>query len=176
MENIGYGLGGLANVSDALIGTRPKGVDLITEHSDATGHSAIVREGTTGGYRGDPDALISVGPDRWNARGSWHWMKGTNKWPSYSDNAKDHPRWLQNIKVNMNTIEKYSSWLNKLEDSGRLIYSLELSSCVTHTSMALNLSGIFDIGLHPYLLNAQMYLWSNGVRPWTYNSYYLNNR
>lgn len=73
----------------------------------------------------------------------------------------------------MNTIDKYSNWLNKLESSGKLIYILELSSSDTHTSNALNLSGVFNIGLHPFLLNAQMYLWSNGVRPWSY-SYYLN--
>ncbi|WP_185210780.1 FG-GAP-like repeat-containing protein [Sphingobacterium mizutaii] len=176
MENIGYGLGALANVSDILIGLQPKGVDLVTEKSDAVGHSAIVKEGTTTGVSGnaDPNALISVGPDRiTDPMGSWHWMKGTNKWSSYSAVAEEHPRWIQNIKVNMNTIEKYSNWLNKLESSNKLIYSLELSSCVTHTSAALNLSGIFNIGIHPFLLNAQMYLWSNGVRPWTY-SYYLN--
>lgn len=176
LENMGYGLGALANVSDVLIGIRPKGVDLVTEKSDAVGHSAIVKERTTTGVAGnaDPNAFISVGPDRiTDPYGNWHWMKGTNKWSSYSAVAEEHPRWIQNIKVNMNTIEKYSNWLNKLESSNKLIYSLELSSCVTHTSAALNLSGIFNIGIHPFLLNAQMYLWSNGVRPWTY-SYYLN--
>ncbi len=59
--------------------------------------------------------------------------------------------------------------------TGKLIYSVEFSSCVTHTSMALNLSGIFNIGIHPYLLNAQMYLWSNGLRPWNF-SYFLNQQ
>jgi hypothetical protein len=73
----------------------------------------------------------------------------------------------------MSTIEKYSNWLNTRAAAGKLAYSVELSSCVTHTSTALNLSGIFNIGIHPYLLNAQMYLWSNGIRPWTF-SYFLN--
>ena len=68
---------------------------------------------------------------------------------------------------------KYGQWLNKMENSGKFIYSLELSSCVTHTSVALNLSGLFNIGIHPYLLNAQMYLWGNGIRPGTY-SYFFN--
>ena len=33
------------------------------------------------------------------------------------------------------------------------------------------IAGIFNIGIHPYLLNAQMYLWSNGIRPWTVINY-----
>lgn len=56
----------------------------------------------------------------------------------------------------------------RLSSSGKLIYSVELSSCVTHTSMALNLSELFNIGILPYLLSSQMYLWSNGIRPWSY--------
>lgn len=69
-------------------------------------------------------------------------------------------------------IDKYSVWLNKLENNGSLIYSLELSSCVARTSMTLNMSGIFDIGIHPYLLHAQMYIRSIGFRPFI-NSYYF---
>lgn len=68
----------------------------------------------------------------------------------------------------MGKIEKYANWLNSMEATGTLKYSVELSSCVTHTSLALNYSGIFNIGLHPYLLSAQMALWTNGVRPWTF--------
>jgi RHS repeat-associated protein len=174
-ENVGYGLGAMANLSDILTGLQPKGVDLVTEHSDKSGHSAMVKEGTaTGVYDGtDPNALISVGPDRINEPyGSWHWMKGTNGWDSHS--RAGEMIWRQNLKVNMGTIEKYSRWLNARAATGKLVYSVELSSCVTHTSTALNLSGIFNIGIHPYLLNAQMYLWSNGIRPWTFN-YFLNH-
>jgi hypothetical protein len=173
-ENLGYSFGALANVSDILTGLRPKGVDLVTEHSDEVGHSALVKAETATGGAGasDPNALISVGPDRMNdPGGSWHWMKGTNGWDSHS--RAGEIIWRQNLKVNMSTIERYSNWLNKLEQGGNLVYSLELSSCVTHTSAALNLSGIFNIGIHPYLPNAQMYLWSNGIRPWTF-SYFLN--
>ena len=77
------------------------------------------------------------------------------------------------IKSLRGTITKYANWLNAREAIGKLHYSVEISSCVSHTSRALNLSGIFNIGIHPYLLNAQMYLWSNGIRPWTF-SYFLN--
>ncbi|MDL2323358.1 FG-GAP-like repeat-containing protein [Bacteroidales bacterium OttesenSCG-928-A17] len=175
-ENLRYGLSALANLSDILMGTQPENVDLVTEHSDATGHSAIVKKGssTATGYgngdptNADPNGIISVGPNRYtDPRGSWHWMKGTNKWDTHTSQGEVF--WRQSLEVNMNTINKYANYLNKSEQSGRLIYSVELSSCVTHTSMALNLSGLFNIGIHPYLLNAQMYLWSNGIRPWTFN-------
>ena len=179
LENIGYGLGAMANVSDILTGFRPQKIDLVTEHSDATGHSAIVEQGSATGKRGfgnpvdaDPNGIISVGPNRYtDSSGSWHWMKGTNYWDTHSRAGEVY--WRQTLNVNKGTITKYANWLNTREMVGGLTYSVELSSCVTHTSRALNLSGIFNIGIHPYLLNAQMYLWSNGTRPWTF-SYFLN--
>jgi RHS repeat-associated protein len=168
-ENMGYAFGAMANLSDALTGFSPQKVDLVTEHTEVVGHSALVKEGTwTGETRPDPNALISVGPD---GAGSWHWKTGTNGWWSHS--AKGEALWRQTLKVNMNTIRGYARWLNNLEQKGHLVYSLELSSCVTHTSMALNLSGIFNIGIHPYLLNAQMALWSNGIRPWSFNQFMM---
>lgn len=180
LENIGYGLGALANLSDALIGFNPQKVDLVTENSDAVGHSALVNEGTMTGTglgngnpaNADPNGIISVGPNRYvDGNGSWHWMKGTNHWDTHTGAGEVF--WRQTLNVNKGTIMKYGQWLNKMENSGKFIYSLELSSCVTHTSVALNLSGLFNIGIHPYLLNAQMYLWGNGIRPWTY-SYFFN--
>ena len=179
-ENLGYGLGALANMSDVLIGFKPQKVDLVTEHSDATGHSAIVEEGsaTATGYGNgnpayaDPNGIISVGPNRYtDPYGSWHWMKGTNLWDIHTGGGETY--WRQTLNVNRGTITKYANWLNAREAIGKLHYSVEISSCVSHTSRALNLSGIFNIGIHPYLLNAQMYLWSNGIRPWTF-SYFLN--
>lgn len=38
---------------------------------------------------------------------------------------------------------------------------------------ALFLSGVISVGIHPYILSAQMYLRSIGVRPMIF-SYYLN--
>ncbi|MDR2652593.1 MAG: hypothetical protein LBC68_09835 [Prevotellaceae bacterium] len=180
LENLGYFLGAMANVSDILTGLNPQKVDLVTEHSDATGHSAIVEEGsaTATGYGNgnpayaDPNSIVSVGPNRYtDGTGSWHWMKGTNNWDTHTSQGEIF--WRQTLYVNKGTIVKYGQWLNRLENAGKLVYSVELSSCVTHTSVALNLSGLFNIGIHPYLLNAQMYLWSNGIRPWTF-SYFLN--
>jgi hypothetical protein len=123
-------------------------------------------------FNADPNGIISVGPNRYtDADGNWHWMEGTNKWDTHSKVGETV--WRHTLRVNKNTINKYANWLNTLEQKGKLVYSVELSSCVTHTSIALNLSGIFNIGIHPYLLNAQMYLWNNGIRPWTF-SYLLN--
>jgi len=100
---------------------------------------------------------------------SWNWKKGVNDWDTYY--GYPNKVWIQSTYVNKKTIYKYSEWLNKLDASDKLIYSAELSSCVTHTSIALNMSGIFNIGIHPYLLHSQVYLWNNGVRPWSFISY-----
>lgn len=37
-------------------------------------------------------------------------------------------------------------------------YNLAYNNCVTQASRALNASGAFNIGVHPYLLHGQMYL------------------
>lgn len=119
--------------------------------------------------------FVSIGPDRINlgAKESWHWMKGTNNY--HMCGGSNYPICHQTLRANTKMIDKYGAWLNKLENNGSLIYSLELSSCVTHTSMALNMSGIFNIGIHPYILNAQMYLRNLGMRPGLLlNHYNLN--
>ena len=125
-------------------------------------HSAIVEEGsaTATGYGNgnpayaDPNGIISVGPNRYtDPYGSWHWMKGTNLWDTHTGAGETY--WRQTLNVNRGTITKYANWLNARETIGKLHYSVEISSCVSHTSRALNLSGIFNIGIHPYLLNAQ---------------------
>ncbi|RRD69645.1 hypothetical protein [Tannerella forsythia] len=82
-ENLRYGLGAMANLSDILMGFKPQKVDLVTENSDAIGHSAIVKHGTRTGIKGKTDiiGLISVGPDWDNAKNNatWHWMRGKNR-------------------------------------------------------------------------------------------------
>jgi hypothetical protein len=70
--------------------------------------------------------------------------------------------------VNLNTMKLFSTELNKGGE-----YHLFYNNCVNQTSRALNMSGVFNIGIHPYLLHAQMYLRSIGVRPMFY-SYNLN--
>ncbi len=72
---------------------------------------------------------------------------------------------------------KTMSWYKNILDKGGQ-YQLLTNSCVSQASRALNLSGVFNLGIlpgisHPYWLHTQMYLWNSGIRPWTY-SYYLN--
>ena len=174
IENVGYGLGALANVSDVLMGLSPQKVDLVTEHSDGVGHSAIVEHGTTtgGSYEiPDPNGIISVGPDYDvnGAKGTWHYTHGKNTWNTYSNGSANHPIWRETLRVNLKTINKYADFINQKVTAGTFRYSVEFSSCVTHTSIALNLSGIVNIGIHPYLLHAQMYLRNIGFRPCLYS-------
>lgn len=172
LDNISYGLGALANFSDILLGLHPQEVDLVTEHSDGLGHSSIVETNTWTGIPNhfDPNGLISVGPAE--IKDSFFWANGINHWDTHS--RLGEIIWRQSIFTNRSTINRYSEWLNYLDYSEKLKYSLVFSSCVTHTSMALNLSGVFNLGIHPYLLHAQIYLWNNGIRPWVFCNY-LNN-
>lgn len=64
---------------------------------------------------------------------------------------------------------KFSNYLNK---GGK--YNLLYNNCVSMTSRALNISGVFNVGIHPYILHAQMYLRSIGVRPMLYSNFFLN--
>ena len=175
MENVGYGFGALANLSDVLMGTNPQKfgeVDLVTEHTGGDGHSAIVVKGTkTGGSKdfADPNGIISVGPDYEapGAKSTWHFTKGKNSWQTYSNKSKGI--WRETLKVNVDKVNNYASRINSSVENGTFYYSVEFSSCVTHTSAALNHSGVLNIGIHPYLLHGQMYLWGNGMRPWMFS-------
>ena len=61
--------------------------------------------------------------------------------------------------------ERISNW----NPSGK--YNLICNSCVSQTSRALNASGAFNVGIHPYLLQGEMFLRSMGVRPLIYSHY-----
>ena len=173
-DNIGYILGIMANVSDLLMGIHPQKIDLITEHSDVIGHSSLVEYGYQVYYEwkgkgyaevfNRKKTLISFGPDS-NKKTWWLLTKGDSKWPTHAGSLDVY--WRQTLNVNMSLIKRYSSFLN----NHSIPYSIFFSSCVSHTSIALNLSGIFNIGLHPYLLAAQMTLWNAGIRPWFFSTY-----
>ena len=46
------------------------------------------------------------------------------------------------------------------------------SACLLHSYKSMyNLSNFGEYYIHPFILNAQMYLWSNGIRPWSFNPY-----
>ena len=80
--------------------------------------------------------------------------------------------------VNATTIKNYGKVLDFLTKKGKGIvpYSFLYSSCSTHTGLALNLSGIPTLFLHPYTVQASVWLWNNGITPSLINnSYHLQN-
>jgi RHS repeat-associated protein len=163
IENLGYGFGALANVSDLLAGFKPESVQLNTEHSDNIGHSSLTKVGET-----NPDiSYVSVGP---NPGGNWifnpfKFKKGTNLWNNYV-NAGDNVSKVTVKGINLNTMINYGSSLDK-----GVGYNLYFSSCVNHTARALSLAGVPALGLHPFILHGQMYLRSLGVHPFLYSYY-----
>lgn len=72
--------------------------------------------------------------------------------------------------INIKRIAKYGARLDK-----GVKYNLYCSSCVNHTARALTIAGAPSIGIHPFILNAQMYMRSIGARP-TLFSYYFYDR
>jgi len=166
VENIGYGFGAIANTGDILAGFQPSEVQLNTENSDAIGHSALTKVGET-----DPhNSLVSVGPD---PGGNWifnpfKFKKGTNDWKNYVDAGKDVSK--VSVKgINLKRIAKYGTNLDK-----GVKYNLYFSSCVNHTARALTIAGAPSIGIHPFILNVQMYMRSIGARPSIFSHYLYN--
>lgn len=170
-ENLGYGLGALANVSDALIGFKPGDVTLRTENDpnyspkgDPIGHSQLSSS--------DGNVLIDWGPAE-NKTSLWGLVEGTNSYEQGQliPNLKGSSFWnAVDIKgVNINRMLDFSK---KLVQGGK--YNLLYNNCVSMTSRALNMSGVFNIGIHPYLLHTQMYLRGLGIRPMLYSHFLLN--
>ncbi len=168
-ENWFYFLGTMANLSDFLMGRNPKLVDLATNHEGANGHSALIGSQITPEMGNNPDKLISFGPLSEDGEQKF-WCLGINDWDTYTNSYQVDQVWRQSVYANINTLNKYANYLNENTPH----YSWLFSSCVTHTSRALNMSGVYNIGIHPYLLHAEMYLRARGFRP-LLSSYYLTN-
>ena len=71
--------------------------------------------------------------------------------------------------VNLNTLNRISNRLNSTPG----FYNFALRSCSSVAARSLTLSGVPMLGLHPYLVQAQAYLWGCGVRPWSYCHFML---
>ena len=172
-EDLGYGLGAIANMSDIMRGFRGSEVQLQTENvstpgaKDKIGHSQLTD--TQG------NSLVDYGPGQ---GGDFYKFKtGRNNWVDYATNGritqtKDIPGNIYNtpqtIKgVNLNMLQKYSNWL----DSKPGFYNFALRSCSTQAARGLTLSGVPVFGLHPYLLRFQI---ANGLRPYMFNYTYTN--
>jgi RHS repeat-associated protein len=169
-DDIGYFLGGLANTEDILAGFNPGKIELRTEYDinydsfgtpyDLVGHSQINEGG---------EVLIDWGPKN-GVSGFFDWDTGINNYEQ--GNLIDMMIWtpIDVEGVNIERLRKFSNFLN---NGGR--YNLLASSCVTQTSRALNISGVFNIGIHPYFLSSQMYMRSIGIRPLLYGYLLQNN-
>ena len=167
LENIGYGLGALANLSDLLAGFNKGDVQLNTEKSDAIGHSAITEVGETD----VSSSYVSVGP---SPGGKWifnpfKFKDGTNHWSNYV-NAGDNV--IKNIVKGVN-IDRISSYGNMLSQGVK--YNLYFGSCVNHAARALTIAGAPALGIHPFILSAQMYLRDLGIRPVLFGHFFTNN-
>ena len=141
--------------------TSPKG-----RNYDPIGHSQIDIDG---------NIIIDWGPNP-PGDGLLYWTKGRNDWERgvLLSNQKGSKYWdpIDINGANLNTLEAYGRMLDK---GGT--FNLAINSCVSQASRALNLSGVFNIGIlpginHPYWLHFQMYMRSIGFRPSIY-SYWL---
>ena len=181
MENFGYGLGAIANINDILAGLKPSSVELRTEndpnysktvdsngnpipHKDLIGHSQLNENGKI---------LIDWGPDQ-QLTNQFGTVKGTNSYEQGSliSTAKmQNGKFWQPIEIKGVNLDRITSFSQKLNKGGN--YNMLYNSCVSQTSRALSMSGMINIGIHPYILQMQVYLRSIGVRPPIF-SYYLN--
>lgn len=99
-------------------------------------------------------------------------IEGTNEYESGNllNNLKGSNFW-DPVKIDGINLGRIYDFSEKINNGGS--YNLLYNNCVAMGSRALNMSGAFNIGIHPYLLHTQMYLRSIGVRPCLY-SYHLN--
>ncbi|MDD2476300.1 MAG: RHS repeat-associated core domain-containing protein [Dysgonamonadaceae bacterium] len=178
LENIGYGLGALANVADILAGLKPGDVTLRTENDpsydfkgsgkDPIGHTQVTKT-----ILNEHGQLIEVPIIDWGPNvgvGLYDWVPGNNAYSKgLIPNLKGGGFWdpVSIRGVNVSRLESFSVGKS---------YNLLFNSCASKASRALNLSGVYNISVlpgiqHPYWLHAQMYLRDIGVRPLLFSHY-----
>ncbi|WP_264564394.1 RHS repeat-associated core domain-containing protein [Flavobacterium sp. N3904] len=159
MENLGYGLGALANIADINQVINSTEATLNTDNSDFISHSSI-KDKNTG------NSLMSYGPD-------------DNKVPSTKlgfalklrKSTSDY-HLAGTLPVDV-TVNKYA--VNLVRTLGKILpYQGATTNCVNMSSLSLWLNGIPNIGLHPYFLYATTWAYTAGIRPDLF-SYYLQN-
>ena len=174
LQNIGYMLGTYSNLGD--IGEKGSSLLLNTERHDIVSHSAILSS--------NEEPIISIGPSK-----SWFRNIESSAKKFYSNRMLGgssatnryaiHGENISIINANESTIRGYGKLLDKITKNGDgiLPYSFLYSSCSTHTSIALNLSGIPAIGLHPYTVLASVKLWNAKITPSIINtSFYFQRK
>jgi hypothetical protein len=157
LENLGYGLGALANISDAVSFFRGGGQNVSVNSANAKGddwwgHSSITDE--------NGNTLVSFGPDsevQKAASLSETWqnsIKRAEPWDTYFGEKGTWSVELNNVSIN--ALSKYASGVTR--------WDLLLNSCVGHTSRALWAAGIPNIYLfHPHMLNFQLLIRQIGI-------------
>ncbi len=158
LENIGYGLGALANLADVNQLFNSTTATLYTDDSDFISHSAIVDD--------KGNTLMSYGPNDSKVPNSklgfaTYFRKSTSDYTVY-------PTLPLKVTVNKH-IFALTRGLGKI-----LPFQGMTTNCVNMASLSLWLNGIPNIGLHPYLLYATTWAYSAGIRPDLF-SYYLTN-
>ncbi len=169
LENIGYGLGLFANLSDTYsfikgaYGNKASEIDLVTKN-DPIGHSALVDE--------NGNNIVSVGPD-WSraVQGDSFWnAPGMNDWYNHLDDTGIDKLTVSKIKIHNVRLDKVNEYVkDKLTNAFR--YKAIGRSCVTETSRALLKAGVLNMPFlrHPSLLQFQMFLRQN-----TYFTSFIN--
>jgi hypothetical protein len=172
-ENVGYGLGAIANFSDISRGFRNDAVQLQTENTPSMYESGKDKIGHSQLLDVDGNSLVDFGP----GGDFFKFDKGVNNWIEHASgerlsqtidipgNIYSSPQMTNGI--NLNAIQRFSSRLNN--NSG--FYNFALRSCSTQAARALTLGGVPVFGLHPYLLRFQI---STGLRPYMFNYTYTN--
>ncbi|MGQ1947252.1 hypothetical protein ACT3CD_09165 [Geofilum sp. OHC36d9] len=174
MQNLGYGLGAFANLSDAwaiakgAYGNNVGEADLVTKN-DPIGHSELR---TVPDAKGNAENLISVGPD-WDraVRGDSFWdAPGYNDWPTHANDVGLDGLTVSKIRISNIRLDKVNQYV-----SGNLKifrYSALNTNCVTSVSNALLKAGVLNMPFlrHPSLLQMQMF-----ARRYSYFSPYMTN-
>ena len=157
LENIGYGFGALANITDVVSlfggGENVSVNSASTKDDDWWGHSSITDK--------DGNSLVSVGPDSPVGKGAgltqtWkNSIKGADtNWSTYFGEEGTWQVSLNNISKN--AISNYASKITR--------WDLLFNSCVGHTSRALWSAGVPNIYLfHPHMLNLQLSVYKMGI-------------
>ena len=173
LQNLGYGLGAFANLSDiygfalGAYGKNTEEVDLITKN-DAIGHTAIVdKNGNT---------IISVGPGKQVDASNKEFLtgsfpNGTNDWNNNYNNLNKFS--VSKIKITNVRTDKLNSFVNSnLKDFNYGIFRWKGCSCVSGASRGLLNAGVLHIPYinHPSILQLQI-----AIRRYSFMSYTLEN-
>lgn len=175
IENIGYGLGAVANLQDALAGFNPGEVQLQTENDpsssdkgkDLISHTQIVDK--------NGNILIDYGPKDAGTGRFFGFSPGQNSWEhgvqlvNKQDNLYNKAITIKG--VNVERLIRISDRLNANPGS----YNFILRSCSSVASRSLLLSGKYLFGgIHPYIFRLSAILNNAGFKPSLF-SYYLND-